>query len=290
MQPLWLPAVPGSGDSGDSVGSVNHGHHGARFAVLHRPVAACRGLVVYAHPFAEEMNKSRRMAALAARAMAGQGWAVLMPDLLGCGDSPGDFGDATWAGWVDDIVQASQWLRQTSTPGAPLALWGLRAGALLATAAAARLGDVQRLLLWQPATSGKLVLNQFLRLQMASELVGGEERNKGLNDSPKARLAAGHVVELAGYRIAPALAHGLEQALLPPSPPVRQVDWLEVSTRDPATLAPASASTVAAWQQAGCAVRSQVVDGPAFWQTTEIEDAPALVRATLHALSAALTH
>ena len=290
MQPLWLPAVQGSVGSGGSGGSAGRGNHGARFAVLHRPVAACRGLVVYAHPFAEEMNKSRRMAALAARAMAGQGWAVMMPDLLGCGDSPGDFGDATWAGWVDDIVQASQWLRQTSTPGAPLALWGLRAGALLATAAAARLGDVQRLLLWQPATSGKLVLNQFLRLQMAGELVGGEERSKGLNDSPKARLAAGHAVELAGYRIASALANGLEQALLPPSPPARHVDWLEVSTRDHATLAPASASTVAAWQQAGFEVRSQVVAGPAFWQTTEIEDAPALVLATLHALSAALTH
>jgi len=61
-------------------------------------------MVVFAQPFVEEMNKSRRMAALQARALAGQGWAVLLPDLLGCGDSPGDKGDARWTAWVDDSV------------------------------------------------------------------------------------------------------------------------------------------------------------------------------------------
>ena len=42
------------------------------------PVTATpRGAVVYVHPFAEELNKSRRMAALQARAMAAAGYAVV---------------------------------------------------------------------------------------------------------------------------------------------------------------------------------------------------------------------
>jgi hypothetical protein len=69
MHPLFLPPAPGAAG-------------GPRFAVLHRPPGTPRGLVVFVHPFAEEMNKARRMAALQARALAGHGWAVLMSDLL----------------------------------------------------------------------------------------------------------------------------------------------------------------------------------------------------------------
>src|SRR5687768_8838655 len=71
-------------------------HGGRRFCLLHMPSRPARALVVYVHPFAEEMNKSRRMAALQARALAASGHAVLQIDLLGCGDSSGDFGDASW--------------------------------------------------------------------------------------------------------------------------------------------------------------------------------------------------
>lgn len=271
MQALFLPPAPGSAG-------------GALFAILHRPAGEIRGLVVYVHPFAEEMNKSRRMAAMTARALADRGLAVLLPDLLGCGDSPGDFGDAGWATWVDDIVHASQWLRQNVEHPVPLTLWGLRAGALLAAEAAARLGDVQRLLLWQPAISGKTVLQQFLRLQIAGDMLGGDTRAAA--ETPKARLAAGHAVDLAGYRIAPALASGLDQARLLPVPGVLQVHWLEVSSREGAALTPAAADAVAAWRQAGCEVQTQLVTGPAFWQTTETEDAPGLITATVAALGA----
>ena len=258
---------------------------------------------MFVHPFAEEMNKSRRMAALQARALAGQGWAVLLPDLLGCGDSAGDFGDASWAAWVNDVVHAATWLREQASgwaaapataasadpppppppPPPPLTLWGLRTGALLAAEAATRLGDVHRLLFWQPAPSGKTVLQQFLRLQMASELLGGDAA--GGTEALRTRLAAGDSVELAGYRLSPGLTQGLERARLEPPPGVRLLHWLDLSPRAEATLAPGSASAVARWREAGCEVHAQVVTGPSFWQTTEIEDAPGLIEATLRAMA-----
>ncbi|MBK8384562.1 MAG: hypothetical protein IPL11_02315 [Candidatus Accumulibacter sp.] len=43
-------------------------------------------------------NKSWRIVPLQARALATAGYAVLQIDLMGCGDSSGDFGDATWGG------------------------------------------------------------------------------------------------------------------------------------------------------------------------------------------------
>jgi hypothetical protein len=60
--------------------------------------------------------------------------------------------------------------------------------------------------------------------------------------------------------------------------------WLEVSTRAPATLLPATQRAVDEWMAAGHQVFTEVVEGPAFWQTQEIETAPALVSASLGAV------
>src|SRR5207249_8517309 len=98
---------------------------GSRFTLFHRVRGSdARGGILYIHPFAEEMNKSRRMAALQARAFAAVGWDVLSVDLMGCGDSDGDFGDATLDAWLQDVDAAHRWL---ATRGSgPVWLWGLR--------------------------------------------------------------------------------------------------------------------------------------------------------------------
>jgi hypothetical protein len=97
-------------------------------------------------------------------------------------------------------------------------------------------------------------------------------------------LAAGDAVEVAGYTLAAKLASGLEQATLAAPSMAGRLEWLDLSTQPDASLSPAAAKPLQAWQAAGFAVRSQVVNGPAFWQTSEIEEAPALLTATLAAL------
>lgn len=269
---------------------VDTGRPGRRFALHHTPHGAVRGLVVQAHAFAEEMNKSRRMAAMQSRALAAAGFAVLQLDLLGCGDSAGDFGDATWAQWVADVVHGCCWLRHRHAGSAahgepaPLWLWGQRAGALLATQAAQQLAEPCHLLLWHPATSGKMVLQQFLRLKAAADLAGGQA--KAEMQRMRAEIAAGRSIEVAGYTLHPALCGGLEQASLqPPAAGTGRIEWIEVSPQDDATLSPAATSHAERFASAGWAVRTQIVKGPAFWQTTEIEDAPALLQATVAALN-----
>lgn len=268
---------------------------GQRLALFHAPMSGpARGLVIYLHPFAEEMNKSRRMAALQARALAAEGFAVLQIDLLGCGDSSGDFGDADWNDWIDDVQLAVHWLRQRlpDSIDAPLWLWGLRSGCLLAVEAARRLPQPCNFLFWAPACSGKTVLQQFLRLKVAGDLISGNA--KGVMDGLRQQLAGGASVEIAGYQLAPAMAAGLEASELRPerltplpswSSHHARLVWLELSTREDASLTPVAAKTVALWQQAGFDLRSTIVAGPAFWQTTEIEDAPALISATCAALT-----
>ncbi len=258
---------------------------GQRLCLYYAPTGnSAKAAILFLHPFAEEMNKTRRMAALQARMLAAHGYAVLQIDLHGCGDSSGDFGDATWQSWLQDVLDAHAWLRASCR--APLWLWGLRAGCLLAAHAATRLDAPTNFLFWQPIASGKQLLQQFLRLKVASELMAGD--HKGVMEALKQQLADGRAVEIAGYCLSPGLARGLEQVeLLPPPKPGRLI-WLELSTRPDAALMPASTKRLEQWRGAGYSICNQVVSGPAFWQTTEIEDAPALLSATLSALEGGL--
>jgi uncharacterized protein len=263
-----------------------------RFCIYHPATGTPpRGLVLHVHAFAEEMNKSRRMAAQQARALAAAGLAVLQFDLLGCGDSAGDFGDATWSRWEADVVWATEHLQQRTGiragSGQPLWLWGHRVGALLAAQVADRLaeatGHAPNLLLWQPTGSGKTALQQFLRLKAAAEMLDGGA--KGVTESLKRDLAEGRAVEVAGYQVHPALAQGLEAATLaPPRHPARAV-WLEVASGEAPELLPASRTALQRWRAAGWQVDAAAVAGPAFWQTTEIEDAPALIAHSTQALA-----
>ncbi|MDZ5459417.1 hydrolase 2, exosortase A system-associated [Azohydromonas lata] len=261
---------------------------GARRFCLHHPAhgGAPRARVLYLHPLAEEMNRSRRMASLQARALAAAGCEVLQIDLLGCGDSPGDFRDATWDAWRDDALRASRWLRGRAG-NAPLWLWGLRAGALLAVEAARALEeqDPCNLLLWQPPASGRAVLQQFLRLRLAQALAGGDAA--ALMKSLRAQLEAGQAVQAAGYELSSALARGLEAAQLTP-PPARagHLAWLEVGGTEPGEPAPGAQPTLAAWRAAGWRVDAHRLPGPAFWATAETETAPALLQATQALLAA----
>lgn len=255
---------------------------GACFCLYHRPIApdAARGGIVYVHPFADEMNKSRRMAALQARALAGDGWHVLQVDLRGAGDSAGEFAQADWEGWRDDVAHAKRWLQART--GGDIWLWGLRAGALIASAAAA--DDGHPLLLWQPVLSGSQYLRQVLRTRVAATaMVAGGERVT--IDDLLGRLHAGRPVAVGGYEINPRLGVALDRAELVKPRRDARVAWLEVTSQDPAALAPSSKARVASWRESGVRVEARWVRGLPFWQTQELAEAEDLVPATKALLS-----
>ena len=249
--------------------------------------------MLYIHPFADEMNKVRRMAALQARALAQAGFDVLQIDLLGCGDSSGDFCDAMWQSWVDDVVQACHYLRSRSCgpgvhlPESPLWLWGLRTGCLLAAQAASEWGGACNFVFWQAPSLGQTLLNQFMRLKLATDMQGAP--SKGLMEHMRQQLNHGEPVEIAGYRLSPGLALGLMQtALIPPA--VRGVgqrlEWFELSTKENAAPSVVAIERFSEWQQAGFDARLHMMQGSAFWQSTEIQEVPALISATTAALRA----
>jgi len=262
---------------------------GQRFCLYHAPQGPCRGALLYVHPFGDEMNRTRRLAALQARALAADGIGVLLLDLHGCGDSSGDFADARWETWKDDLARGSAWLR--ARLGVPVGLWGVRLGALLALDYAAAAGHAPaRLLLWQPVTSGAAFLTQFLRLRVAGAMLAegaestpesGRGRESGGTGALRARLAAGEALEVGGYEIAPALAAALEAcdaARLAVSG--CQVDWLEIAAVPGRPPGPATLRIAEGWRANGVRLRLEQVEAPPFWSTQEIAQCPQLLAAT----------
>jgi len=257
---------------------------GQRFCLYHRPAGRCRGAVLYVHPFAEEMNRARRMAALQARMLAALGYAVLQIDLYGCGDSSGDFGDARWALWKQDLAAGAAWLRERHD--CPVTLWGMRLGALLALdyarTASHPLGP---LLLWQPVSSGASYLTQFLRLRMAGALLAETSSASHGTRALREALHAGETLEIGGYDLAPALALAIDglpapEAMAPPAP----VHWFEILGAAGQALPPAAARITAAWARQEIELQVHTPHGPPFWATSEITVCPALLEATAAAL------
>jgi exosortase A-associated hydrolase 2 len=263
---------------------------GQRYCLFHPPAGACRGAILYLPPFGEEMNKARRMAALQARALAAQGYGVLQLDLYGCGDSSGELRDARWAGWLDDAAAAAAWLTQRLD--APLTLWGLRLGALLALDFASRAAmPIERLILWQPVQHGATFIKQFLRLLTANDMLadgaGQQGERNGGTAALRAALLDGQILEVAGYELAPALATAIETkdaASLAPAGVA--VHWYEAVSAADRPMPPAVTRVADAWRAQGVDVQLQAVPCAPFWATQEITICPELLAATAAALPA----
>ena len=260
---------------------------GERFCLYHAPRSGmeCRGIFLYVHPFGEEMNKSRRMAALQARAFAEIGFGVLQMDLFGCGDSSGDFADARWNIWKRDLALARTWAE--NRVAAPISLWGLRLGALLALDfARSSKKKVDQIILWQPVISGESFLTRFLRLQLANEmLVKGNEKTGGTS-ALRSALEAGKPLEVAGYELAPALAiaiDGLKAAELTVTS--SRIHWFEIVPEQGRAMAPAGAKVVTAWKENAIDLHLHLISCSPFWATQEILECPELVSATTNALT-----
>lgn len=258
---------------------------GERFCLYHPPrsIEECRGLFIYVHPFGDEMNKSRRMAAIQARAFASAGFAVLQMDLFGCGDSSGEFRDARWDIWKQDLSFARDWL-ENRVPG-PVNLWGLRLGALLALDFARDQGNtIGKIVLWQPVINGEAFLTQFLRLRLANEVLGSDtatEKATGTS-AMRALLQAGNTLEVAGYELTQELASAIDdRKAVELAMAKSSIHWFEVIAEPGRPIAPAGARVVSEWQRNGVDIHLHPVSGPSFWATQEITECPELIEATI---------
>jgi pimeloyl-ACP methyl ester carboxylesterase len=162
------------------IGSSN----GPLFAFYHPPQGEARGTgVVLCNPLGYESNASHHAYREIAQRLAARGFPALRFDYHGTGDSSGqaDQADRVQA-WLDSIDAAVVDLRERAGVRS-VALFGVRFGATLAAVAAAKRGDIDKLLLWAPLPSGRAYIREMRALRMIKEpggqpnprLNGGEE-------------------------------------------------------------------------------------------------------------------
>lgn len=235
--------------------------------------------LVYVPPFAEEMNRSRRIISAQARALARCGVGILVLDLYGTGDSGGEFYDARWASWLGDIEAATSWIERRGRR--LLGLWGLRLGAsLVAQVVSAKPRRFPRAILWEPVVDGKMFLTQFLRIGVAASMT---EKDRASTESLRAKLTAGEMVEIAGYELPSELALAIDSVRLEDCklPDDVSIDWIEIRNEGDGNTLPASKQRVVdKWRRDGANVSLTAVALPPFWAIEEPPAAPNLIAAT----------
>lgn len=265
------------------ISGFTQGSAGYCYLSIFLPKSTPSAWVLCFPPFAEEQNKSRKMMSAQARDFTSAGFAVVIPDLFGTGDSTGDFADASWDIWRQDMLLLLQWIRKQG--GEQIHFWGIRLGALLAL-------DVHRhsdqsvasFLFWQPICNGKQASTQFLRLRMAAGLMeGGKQNVSDLRD----QLLQDKSLEVAGYEVTPQLISSIDELstliLVPASGSV--VHWLEVSTNIDKPLPMQARKSIDLWLETGIEVHPMRVEGDAFWAAQDIVVASDLINCSTRLLA-----
>jgi exosortase A-associated hydrolase 2 len=243
------------------------GPAGNLFAMYYSPAQTKidAGDVLYVHPFAGEMFASRNIIAALARSLAGAGLGVLTVDLYGCGDSAGDFSDARWEIWRDDLAAAVSWLQSQGRDR--LSLWGLRLGALLAMDFALRSREhYESIVLWQPVVSGRNMLTQFFHMNL--DEADSVSFSLQLTD-PQARtsLPAGENVEIAGYPISGELVRAIDKLEIAPlgQPFSGPIHWAEFGERVENPFQADSLRVIREWKKRGAEVTAHRSPASPFW-------------------------
>ena len=208
------------------------------------PAGAPRATVLFVPPLFEEANRMRRTLVLAMRALAGEGFTALLPDLPGQNESltPLEAADLEiWQSALADIAAGID---------GPLVVASLRGGALIDHRAKA--GAWWRL---APA-NGAALLRTLLRARVSAD------REAGIASSIESLTEAARTepLLLAGHRLSPAMIAQLGGAEAAPVAPLRSVGvgaegiagtplWLRAEPGEDAEMARAIAADIAAWSR-----------------------------------------
>lgn len=254
------------------------------------PFADITQYIVIVPPFAEEMNKSRKACSDFARQLAmteSSSTAVYLIDLFGCGDSEGEFCDASWGTWRQNIIDLVTLLSEEN-PQADCVLLGLRLGASLALSCAIEelANKEPTLVFWQPVLNGKQYVNQFLRMKIAASMITS---NKVTMTQLRAELAQEHIIEVSGYALSSLLVDSIEAIKfqeMEKLPPWMKLFWFETGANSDNKLLPVSEKVVGRWQKSNPII-SEYCQGDAFWQSVETTTAPTLANQVISHLSGA---
>jgi len=248
------------------------------YGMAHLPDAAAAG-VVFCHPFAEERKSAYRAMTTTARALAEAGIAALRFDYRGCGESEGEFADATVSSRLADIVQARKLLGELAGTDR-VGLLGLRFGALLAAHFAEEHADVPFLVLWEPVLQGGKYFLADLRKKLIKEMMTAGKGSVSRAEIIESLKDPETLVDFDGYMVSGRMYAELEGLDLLSGLGKHQGPTLIVQISFNTKVSRTNSQLEAAYRSANVPVElAPVVEEP-FWNRIDLVECPTLVAAT----------
>ena len=179
---------------------TNHRSH--LFLAHYSPVNPSSGsnqaqAIILVPPFAEEMNRAKRMYVLCARMLANSGYHVFFFDHSGTGDSSGEWGDFTYQDWLSDLTTIWQFANNIASDVSFIAL---RFGALLLADALANQQLVaEKCIFWDPIENGEILTRQLVRMKIAAAMA--DDAKKITSKEVMQAMQEKGFLESAGYHI-----------------------------------------------------------------------------------------
>jgi len=226
--------------------------------------------VLFIPPFAEENNNSRKMHSAIARNLANEGFSVFMIDLFGTGDSEGQFVEADWDDWLENIRQLfKNYLDNKFTK---LNILATRLGALMLVDLFGNESlDIDKWLLLQPVLKGKTFTKQLMRTKIAAMAFKGEKCTQ--NDLQKNLVHQG-LIEISGYQISQTMLDKIESKSISDT----LLDSKNVITID--TKPKAEDLTLLDKQNSMLINNKLIVQSPPFWSMPEYKISEHLIKLT----------
>lgn len=256
---------------------------GKRLCLLRKNQALSdsRAVIIFIQAFGEEMNRSRRMATLQAQQLIQLGFAVVIMDLCGTGDSEGELSKTTWQTWKLDLQYLCAWIRERTN--SPICLLGLRLGALLAI----DFSDnhhfpVHQIVLWQPVFDGEQYFSEFSRTHLMTNILNVHNKEKTKEEKTYSlKNSADQTIEISGYEISPTFKQSLISIKLEQFEKISaKLTWMEVDRHPSATLSKRRQHYLHVLRAIAPQFDFVKCQGEQFWNTQEISVCNQLIEVT----------
>ncbi len=232
-----------------------------------------KNLVILIPPFAEEMNKSRKIFSSFQHQLSSNKYRTVLFDLFGTGDSQGEFSDATWLLWQQNLIDIIKYVFE-KYPEVKINFVALRTGALLLNNSLHQLPNhyssaIHQIHYWNPVFNASQFINQFLRLKLTGDIIRADGE-KLTTKTLKQQLLKQGTMEVAGYQLSADLVEEFEQAdaSLPKLDNLHNIHFYEISSS--AKITSALSNYISKLQEHHYQIETHSLTGPKFWVSQEI--------------------